>query len=176
MKKTIISIIILLFTATSGSFGQSKFSADRVYFGGNLGASFGSFTFVDISPLVGYRFTDRFTAGIGATYIYIKSNYYAYETSFYGGRIFSRYFITEGIFAHAEQEVLRGKFYEPTYDLRLNWHTIGNTYIGGGYQSKVGVNSGVFILLLYNLNSSFYSKQINPSDPIVVRIGFNIGL
>lgn len=176
MKKTVINIAILLLISISDTFGQSKFSADRVYFGGNLGASFGYFTFVDISPLVGYRFTERFTAGLGATYIYIKSNYYDYETSFYGGRIFSRYFITESIFAHAEQEVLRGKFYEPTNDFRLNSHTIGNTYIGGGYQSKIGMNSGVFILVLYNLNSSFYSKQINPSDPIVIRIGFNIGL
>src|SRR5438045_3447622 len=45
---------------------------DRLVFGGNLVAGFGSSTYIDISPLVGYKINPRLIGGIGVTYIYYR--------------------------------------------------------------------------------------------------------
>src|SRR5688572_2037774 len=83
---------------------------DRIFIGGSLGLQFGSATYIDVSPLVGYQISKKLQAGVGVTYIYYKvkdSNYnYEYETSIYGGRLFSRYYILDNLFAHGEYEIL----------------------------------------------------------------------
>jgi hypothetical protein len=83
---------------------------NRFFFGGSLGLQFGSATYIDVSPLVGYKITPKLHAGVGLTYIYykVKDSYYnyAYETSIYGGRVFGRYYILDNLFGHAEFEIL----------------------------------------------------------------------
>ena len=40
------------------------FDASRLIIGGNLGLSFGDFTNINISPMVGYRISQLFAAGL----------------------------------------------------------------------------------------------------------------
>ena len=43
---------------------------DRLYFGGNFSFNLGTrFTFIDVSPLVGYMVNDDFSVGLGSTYL-----------------------------------------------------------------------------------------------------------
>ena len=81
---------------------------DKVFVGGNVGLQFGTVTFVEVSPLVGYRFTDKISAGIGITYEYYhyQDRYYDFKTNVYGGRVFGRYNFTENLFGHVEYEYL----------------------------------------------------------------------
>lgn len=77
--------------------------------GGNVSAQFGNATFIEISPLVGYRITEDLTSGVGFTYQYLSENYnvynfYDYKATVMGARIFSQYDLIFGIFAHAEYE------------------------------------------------------------------------
>jgi hypothetical protein len=45
--------------------------------------------------------------------------------------------------------------------------------VGGGYFQRIdGSNSGIFVMLLYNLTESLYTPYSNP----IVRIGVNLGL
>lgn len=149
---------------------------DKIYFGGNLGLQFGNQTYIDVSPLVGYKFNDKFSAGIGVTYIYFKQHFpqysqYDYETSIYGGRVFSRYFFIENLFAHAEVEVLNMEVFDvikSDYERK----NILSPLIGVGYIQRFGNAGGIYILLLYNINDTPDSPYSNP----VVRIGVNIGL
>ena len=48
---------------------ESKFDKERLFFGGNLGLSFGDMTFINISPQVGYQFSQYFAAGGGINFI-----------------------------------------------------------------------------------------------------------
>ena len=117
MRKLILHIILFIIIGLN-SFAQDssmirkhppkKSFKDRIFVGGNLGLQFGTVTFADISPLVGYKFTEKITAGIGATYQYYhyKDKYYDFETNVYGGRVFARYNFTDYLFAHAEYEYL----------------------------------------------------------------------
>lgn len=51
----------------------------RLFFGGNFGLTFGNFTFINVSPQVGYRVTPMFSAGGGVNFIY-QSNKVDYGT------------------------------------------------------------------------------------------------
>jgi len=78
----------------------------RLFFGGGFGLQFGSTTLIELSPLVGYMITPKFSVGISPTYKYYHYNapYGAVNTNVFGGSIFSRYSIFQNVFAHVEYE------------------------------------------------------------------------
>lgn len=145
----------------------------HLFFGGGLGLQFGTMTLIEISPLVGYKITPKFSVGISPTYKYYSYNYIGYgkiSTNVFGGSIFSRYFIFENVFAHVEYETLAYNTrepYQPTYMQQFN-----SFFVGGGYNQRIGGNSAMYILVLWNLNDTQYSPYSNP----VIRVGFTIGL
>lgn len=143
---------------------------DKVFFGGNLGFQFGTQTVADISPLVGYRFTDKISAGIGFTYQYYhyKDKYYDFETNIYGGRVFGRYNFTDYLFGHLEYEYLN----LDAYDFPGKRVDVGSLLAGGGYIQHFGRNSGIVAMILYNFTESAYTPYTNP----IIRVGFVVGL
>lgn len=145
---------------------------DKVYVGGNVGLQFGTVTFAEVSPLIGYQFTEKITAGVGVTYQYYRyrDRVYQLETNVYGGRIFGRYFFTSFLFAHAEYEYLNLDAFD-FYPQRRRVD-VESVLVGGGYFQRIGTgNSGIFAMLLYNLTESAYTPYTNP----IIRIGVNIG-
>ena len=96
---------------------------DRLYFGGNFSFNLGTrFTFIDVSPLVGYMVNDDFSVGLGTTYLYLSreflaipsGNRFTIKNSVYGGRTFLRHSIFDSFFAHSEFESLNTEL--PTFD------------------------------------------------------------
>ncbi len=155
--------------------------AKRLTFGGNFGASFGRASFVDISPMVGYRITDKWQAGIGATYNYLGWRYesngvvYRERYSLYGGRGFSQFNILPQFFAHAEYEILNVPDFRAPFNPNAR-ATVYTPLVGGGFRSQVGSRSFVNITALYNLNFE-QNRQIFPYryfSPLVLRFGFSL--
>lgn len=147
----------------------------RLFFGGGFGLQFGSITLIELSPLVGYKVTPKLGIGVSPTYKYYHYNdYYGpnidLSTNVYGGSIFARYSIFQSVFAHMEYETL---FYNtstpgyPTYMEQFN-----SFFVGGGYMQSFGGNSGMYLMVLWNLNDTPDSPYINP----VFRVGFNVGM
>lgn len=146
---------------------------DRMDFGGYLGAQFGDVTYIEVSPLASYRVTRNFHAGLGLTYQYYKVNYSGapdYSTSSYGGSIFARYFIWRDLFAHVEYAPLYVNYYDFNMVKYGTW--VNDILIGGGYRQWIGDKAFMSLMLLWNVNESFYSPYSNP----IIRIGFGIGL
>lgn len=153
---------------------------ERLYFGGNLGASFGRWTFVDISPMVGYRITPKFSLGVGATYQYQRQNdnggNLLWKQSVYGGRAFSRYDIATdflgvgNLFAHAEYEALVAKFaFNNIVGTSENTNVFPAFFIGGGLAFPIGNRSAFTISALYN---PFYDQDNTLyGNPFQFRIG-----
>jgi hypothetical protein len=143
--------------------------SERIYFGGNFGIQFGTVTLINVSPAVGYRITNRFSAGPGITYMYYRENFagFVYQTSIYGGRLFARYDILENVFLHSEYEILN----LDRFDLkeRIN---VTNILVGGGYRQHLGGRTYLHLLSLWNINDSVDSPYQNP----IIRMGVNIGL
>jgi hypothetical protein len=156
---------------------------DRLFFGGNFGMQFGTITSIEISPLAGYYITPKLSAGAGIRFEYFKDKgYYApYETTIYGGDIFTRYIIISnlgeglniglntGIFAQIEYEALslEKMYFEPPYtqDGRFIVHSV---LVGGGIIQPLGSRSAFLFSILYNLNETSRSPYSNP----IIRVGF----
>jgi long-subunit fatty acid transport protein len=142
-------------------------SWQKIYVGGDLGLLFGNITMVNIAPIVGYKITDRYSAGVGIRYLYFADNYAHYALNIYGGSLFNRFILTDFLFAHAEYEVLNGAW-NPASSNRFN---LVNIWGGGGLQQSMG-NSSFNIMALWNFNESIYNPFPNPQ----IRVGANIGL
>lgn len=136
---------------------------ERLYFGGGLSLQLGNFTYVDVSPLMGYGITQRFSVGIGGTYRYVNDQYFRYKYNVYGGRLFSRFGIFRNVFAHGEYEFLNWE--NNNRDQQREWYN--TAFLGGGYSSHLGAQEGYQIYILFNL---FYDQFNSPyNEPYVIR-------
>lgn len=153
------------------SFGQ------RLTFGGNLGLAFGNPTSIDLSPRLGYRFTEKFIAGLGANYIYYNLDFNfsnggggSIESSFYGGRVYGQYFVIPQAFAWVELEAMNVDFFNDANDrVEREWQLA--PLLGAGFFQSFGGRGGIAFAVLYNLNHQDGRSYRN--TPWVTRIGFN---
>ena len=192
---TFILGLFLTLNSCFNSFGQeiqpnipSKV-ADRIFFGGNFGLQFGDITLVGVSPLIGYRFTEKVAAGVSLSYKYYHYKYFFYnpyansfsdmKSNIYGGSVFGRYYFVENLFGHAEYEYLIYSYdnYNPnssgsSYSKSTQTVDVPGLYLGGGYRQPIGGRTSFTITILYNIMESPYSPYSNP----IIRAGVNVGL
>jgi hypothetical protein len=149
--------------------GEKAPLKDRMYFGGNLGLSFGTITFIDISPLAGVMLTNTLSGGVGGTFQYFNdSRFPEADNTIYGGRVFLRNNIFQNFFLHTEYESLNLDLYNPIFD-RFERDWVPGFFIGGGYFTPFGRRGGVNFTMLYNV---LYDNQRSPyNSPFVIRFG-----
>jgi hypothetical protein len=143
----------------------------RLTIGGNFAYQGGSQTAIDISPMVGYRFSEKFIGGIGGTYFFYqyKGNGFNIQSSLYGGRVFAQYLVIPQAFLYTEQEMMTTQYYDQV-DQTIKQKLLFNPLVGAGYRQSIGDRSGVNLMVLYNLN--FQPNYSIYSSPWVVRVGF----
>lgn len=151
---------------------------ERIVVGGGLGASFGSQQdFFSISPMIGYKVTERLMAGSGVTYRYTKYKFYspAIKLIDYGFNPFARYNIFNGIFAQVEYEYLN---YEFPVTIEQSVRKAYNSFLaGGGFVQPIGDKAAFYVLALYN----FSYQDVQPGEytpyasPLVLRGGITLG-
>lgn len=169
-KITLCFLILLLNFPAFSQDAEDNFQKrirERIFFGGEIGLQFGTMTFINLSPLVGYKITDRLSAGGGPKFIFYKYNdkQNAYSSSMYGGRVFGRYNLTQSLFAHAEYEVLNLE----THLMRRE--NVESIFVGGGFRQRMGQHSYLLVTVLWNINQTVDSPYINP----VIRMEFLFG-
>jgi hypothetical protein len=158
--------------------------SQRLTFGGDFGLSFGNAsTLINISPLIGYRITEKLTAGGGFTYLYVRGRIpgtvavvtNTYQT--YGARVFGRYNVTESFFAHTEFEYLNVPYRNNRNGAEMRtW--LPMAWVGGGYRIPFGERSAFLIYAAYNLlHSQSYLRADGIAyspypSAIVIRTGF----
>lgn len=153
---------------------------ERIYVGGYIGLQIGTITAIVVSPTVAYRFTNRFTMGVGGTYQYYRdrgwgiSPEFSASTNIFGGSVFARYNITRQFFAHTEFEALNldsqmGFGTGTTADGRF-WEY--NYFAGAGYRTPLGPRAYLNLMILYNFNPESVVHYQNP----VFRIGLDVRL
>jgi hypothetical protein len=170
---------------------EKKFDASKIIFGGELGLGFGSITYIAVNPILGYRITDNFAAGISLGYGYTSvrdfyrfdTEYYPYRASHYSGGVWTRYVIWNNIFVHAEYEHNFMAFRE--YRRQWNEAQRRNTVVsenvlynapslllGGGYRAPITDRVSLVLMGLYDVLQAEYSPY---RDRIDLRIGVNVG-
>lgn len=175
MKKISILLLLLLFGI---SYAQVSISAPSVSenkwtFGGGLGVSFGSnksFGF-EVSPRVGYRFTNDLEGGVMGSVNWQSSDYY--KSTMVGVGPFINYYFARSFYVSGSVQHYFINYKDKFYDYKATAEETA-LYLGGGYMQKIGNNSylqlGVMYNVLYKENNSIFSGGLVPN------IGFVVGL
>jgi hypothetical protein len=173
MNKIILCALFALlgsFTASAQYLGgppaQQPGATDpgnRLFFGGNFGMSFGSSTFVNVSPLVGYRFNNYFAAGGGVNFIYSSFSYkngsgsklYTDSYGTAGLGIFGRVFPVKFLFAQVRPELnyVWGKtkyFYGNLPETKYPGKFVPSVLVGGGVAMPAG-RGAIMLSLDYDI-------------------------
>ena len=153
---------------------KKGFDPQRLVIGGSLGASFGNYTFVNVSPQVGYMFNQYITAGAGINYIY---NSYKYPNgdkdnyNFAGLNLFSRVFPVRFLFLSVQPEMNYswGKInYTVGPDYKYPGEWVPAFLIGAGAVLSPGGKGGIYLSLQYDVIQ-------NNRSPYGTTPYFNIG-
>jgi hypothetical protein len=158
---------------------------DKVFFGGGIGAGFGDYTYISISPIIGYRLAPKLSVGIRLMYQYTTFKYYDYvdqkEETYNGNDFgiggFATYSLFGPVFLQAEYEHL-------SYD-GLDYYgneeraSFDSFMAGGGISQPMGRKAAFFLAVLYNFSYENFNNTNayrSPYDsPWVVRIGVTGG-
>jgi hypothetical protein len=148
---------------------------ERIFVGGFIGLQFGTSTVINISPVIGYRITNRFSAGLGGTYQYYNDKFFGQSNTMHiiGYSFFSRFRVIPRAFLHAEYERLRlnSRFDDPNFETG-NYFWEENFFLGGGYRQPLSDRMTLNLMLLYNFNSKSKVYYQNP----IFRFGIDVSL
>lgn len=168
---------VLFLCLSNATFGQRVIDEesrpplkDRLYYGGNFAMSFGTITYIDVSPLVGAMITNKLSGGVGATYQYFNDRrFIGGNSSLYGGRVFGRYNVFPNFFGHVEFESLNFDLFNQNTDkFERSW--VPGFFLGAGYFAPFGNRGGANFTFLYNL---IHDNRRSPyNEPYVIRVGF----
>jgi hypothetical protein len=152
---------------------KSALNPNKMYFGGYVNASIGSYTAIGVEPLVGYKLTPKLSVGGKLSYEYISDKRYEedYSASNYGFSLFTRLRVTQRLYAHAEYSAMNYKLYDYLGDSEREW--VPFLFLGGGYSQPITKNTWltaeVLFDVLQNENSPYSSWE-----PFF-SIGFGVG-
>ena len=180
MKRSFLVFFMLLglssfvLAQNSNEINENSTFKDRVFVGGGFGLNFGNITFISVSPVVGYRLTNKLSTGVGVNYRYRNDKRFTpdLKTSDYGGNVFGRYNVADPFFIQAELEYL--DFEIPTSPTESFRRDFTSFLAGGGVSQPLGGKAAFTLMALYNL--SYTSSANSPySSPIVIRGGLSLG-
>ena len=185
LNKTAAVILAFSFLASlSAASGQTPSPdkpplRERLFFGGTLGLQFGTYTNIQVTPMMGLWVLPRVAVAAGPNYQYYKDPYL--ETSIYGGDAYVQYVplrdlnnifpigIHTGIFLQLEDELLSLES-AVWNQLELNKRFVINTVLAGvGLSQQIGRRASVNLTFLWALNNNTYGFYNNPE----IRVSFN---
>jgi hypothetical protein len=184
-QKLLIFCFFLIFCSISGIYGQRRNDdtpplKERIFFGGQLGLQFGTYTNIQVAPLVGLWVRPRIAIAAGPNYQYLK--YLSLKTSIYGGNFYTEYVAVQdfnnviplgvhlGLFLHLEDELLNMQnqvvnYYSTDPYSRFTMNTI---LAGCGISQPLGGRATMRLIFLWPLNNTQYGFYSDPE----IRINF----
>jgi hypothetical protein len=174
VKKHLIVLIVLVFSlgglVEAQTLGDNPSFKDRLFTGGSFGAAFGAYTYVSVSPVMGYMISPRLSAGVGALYRYVRDDRFVptYESNDWGLNVFSRFVIYQPLFAHMEYEYLN-------IDYGGEREGFNNVFLGGGAAFPLGRNAAFLMMALYNFSYDETAVRQPYGSPWVFRVGITAG-
>ncbi len=184
MFRNPLLIVILLIVSTVLSYGQERARdipplKDRLFYGGNFSLQFGTFTDIEVSPVIGLWVLPRVAVAVGPDFQYYKV--FSTSTVIYGGKSYVEVLFLQdldnviplgihlGLFLHGEYEALSlesAAFQSPPYDSgRFMTHTF---LAGGGIRQQIGKRSSLNFTFLWTLNDPGYNIYGSPE----IRVSF----
>lgn len=172
---------------------EKGFNTSKIIFGGGFGLGIGSVTNIAVSPIVGYRISDRFAAGVGFGYQYVRiKDYWAltdpatnqgvykpFVSTMYSPSVWARYVVWNNLFVHAEYEhnfMNFKRYYNNTLkgviESRNEPYDAPSLLLGGGGRWPISDRVSFVLLALYDVIQDQYSPY---RGTISIRFGINAG-
>jgi len=173
-----MSLMQMAWAQDSG--GGGGFDKSKLFFGGNLGLSFGTYTIVNVSPLAGYQFSPLVAAGVGVNYSYYgySDGYYNYSQSYAGLSIFGRLYPIRQFFIQVQPEENYMWYsqtptgsYQGQPAIKIN-QFVPSLLLGGGAAIPTGGNGAITISVMYDVLQNIYSPFYRQA---VYGFGYNVG-
>src|SRR5262249_12355255 len=144
-------------------------------FGGGIGLSFGDVDYVELAPLIGYRFLPKLDGGVQLVYQYQHDSRYAetFTLNNYGANVFTRYFVVPSIFLQAEYQYLNYEYALPSFDTTRS--TYNSLLAGGGFSQPMGRQAGFYVSALYNFSYNSTDPHSPYTDPWIIQAGVTAG-
>lgn len=174
-------MIMVLMGEASGqnSRGEAPPLRDRIFFTGNMGLQFGTYTNIQLAPAVGIWVLPRLAVAAGPTYQFFKDPFG--KTDIWGPRAYTQFLVVRdinnlipvgmniGIYSHLEYEglSLRRDYWWQNYYAEGRFF-VHSALAGFGISQQVGPRSAITLTFLWELTESEYSLYSNPE----IRIGF----
>jgi hypothetical protein len=215
MRKIFIVFLLCIFAGvasaqevynSTGRQGEAKrkelkpkgFDMSRVVIGGGANLGFGSgYANLGVSPMLGYKITDNFAAGISLSYqfyrnkneifgLYSGNTLVGYQqadwkTSVYSGGLWARYLFFRNFFVHVQPEIMNigvvtGLQQDPAtlnVSVTQKRENVFIGLVGAGIRQPITGSLSLYFMLLYDVvrdpNSPYSNSLFDP------RFGFNIG-
>lgn len=130
---------------------EKKPKSQKVFFGGSLGLSFGSYTRIAVYPQIGYRITPKLTTGIELGYIYISDTRYSTTRDYsnYGASIFAQYRVLKPLYVHVEYAAYNYLIYYTGNEENRDW--VNFLFLGAGYIQKVGKATHIYAQIKFDV-------------------------
>jgi len=153
---------------------QKQRFRDRLYYGGNVGLSFGDVTYIGVSPYLGVSFGHGVSGGIGIFYTYREDDRYDpnLSTNDWGSDLFVRYRPAPQFFLQA------GYSWTDFEYLLVDGSTDRGDYsgvlLGGGFVQEMGGHAAFIATVMYDVNWS--EDELTPYDsPWLLSAGVSVG-
>lgn len=182
LKKYGLIVFLLMITGITQAQEEEGMS-NPWFFGGNFGLTFGDYTLINVSPQIGYRFSNFVAAGGGVNFQYISikrrlSNgdpFYKSSRGVTGLNVFGRVYPMQNIMLQLQPEAnyVFGKeiSYNPRREQNLGGRLVPSLLAGGGLVIPSGRGAfimSVFYDLIKDANSPYGSRP-------VINFGYNVG-
>jgi hypothetical protein len=136
-----------------------KFEKQKIIYYGNIGLQLGTFTNINLSPTIGYKFSDKLIIGLGPMYNFVSYSNGRQSTSnsIYGARAYAKFFILENLFAIGDYQYLNAFW---TSNQSRIWQEI--PMVGLGYRRNISGNVYFDFSALWILNPEVLNYYSNP--------------
>ena len=132
-------------------------------------------TYLELSPVIAYRFPKRLITGVGYRYIYRRDRFYGMDLNSWGPDFFARLQLLKRIYLWTEYEILNTQYIAQvaSKDVAREKETYDSFFGGLGYIRSVGKKGrgGISVQVLYNF---LYDKDDNGPyySPVTYRVGY----
>ena len=179
LRLSVLPLLVLLATPEPLS-GQRRgpdtaawSDAGDIYWGGSINVRFGRTSGIGLYPLVGYKITPRWSAGVRLGYeFWWRSRFSETLTSHaVSGSVFSRYRIIPQIYAHAEGGA--GNYDRSLFTEGGSRVTYPFLFLGGGFSQPLSRRSWLLFEVLYEVIQDVNSPY-DGGGPLI-SVGFGVG-
>jgi len=123
----------------------------RIFYGGSIGLSFGSYTRIAVTPMIGYRLAKMWSVGCKVAYEYVKDTRGTLDltSNNYGGSLFARFRPHRQLYLHGEYAYMSYKWESDIASSDRDW--VPFLLLGGGFVQPISNRSSAFVEVLFDV-------------------------